>query len=58
MTTEKRPRGRPSVENPASETLPRVRVTPDQLERYHKAAKKKDVTFSRWIKDTLDKAAK
>ena len=58
MTMDKRKRGRPPVENPASETLPRVRVTPDQLAAYNNAARERDDSLSGWIKSNLDRAAK
>ena len=50
--------GRPPIENPASKTLPRIRVTPDQLENYKEAAEHEEMAFSAWVRDKLDKAAK
>jgi len=52
-----RARGRPKSDNPASVTLPRVRVTPEQLERYKQSALDSDKSFSEWIREALDKAS-
>lgn len=54
----KRKPGRPTIANPASVTIPRVRVTPDQLESYKAAAEKSGKTFSAWVRGTLDRASK
>ena len=43
--------------NPASEALPRVRVTPEQLNDYKKCAEKAGQSLSQWIRDCLDKGA-
>ena len=56
---KKRPRGRPrgsTIENPASEMLPRVRITPKQLTNYKRKAKKAKLKFSEWARTVLDKA--
>jgi len=50
--------GRPKSENPASERLPVVRVTPEQLKTYKETAEKSDITFSAWVRGVLDKAVK
>ena len=55
---EKKPRGRPPIENPATETIPRVRVTPEQLQSYRDAADSKAESFSEWLRRNLDKAVK
>jgi len=57
IDTKPRPRGRPQSDNPASVTLPRVRVTPDKLAAYKQSADQSGKTFSVWIRDVLDKAA-
>ena len=48
-------RGRPPKTNPSSKTLPPIRVTADQKERYRKAAEKKGMSVSAWIKSLADK---
>ncbi|MEE8059445.1 MAG: hypothetical protein V3T17_16655 [Pseudomonadales bacterium] len=56
----KKKRGRPAgyrSDNPSSERLPTVRVTPEQLESYKNTAKSLNKTFSGWVKDTLDNGA-
>jgi len=56
-TKKKRGRPRGSVsDNPASVTIPRVRVTPEQLAAYKQSADQSGKTFSVWIRDVLDKA--
>jgi len=57
MTKKKKPVGRPPVKNPASEYLPRIRITPKQLAAYKSAAKEKDKTVSNWVRDLLDSAS-
>lgn len=52
----KRPAGRPRIENPASMTLPRVRVTPEKLDAYKRAAEASGASFSQWLRNSLDKA--
>ncbi len=52
--------GRPvgyRAENPSNKMLP-VKVTEDQLTTYKAAAEKRGSSFSAWVRDTLDKAAK
>ena len=49
--------GRPPTENPASEKLPMVRVTPAQLSRYKAAAAQVGQSFSAWVRNALDKAS-
>jgi len=49
--------GRPPVENPATEVLGTVRVTPDQRAAYSRAAELEGVKLAAWIKATLDRAA-
>lgn len=55
---EKKQRGRPPIKNPASERLPSVRVTPDQLKAYIGAAKSTGKPLAAWVKESLDKCAK
>lgn len=58
--TKKKP-GRPAgyrAKNPASERLPSIRVTPEQLDSYKAKADTEEKSLSGWIKTTLDKAAK
>lgn len=50
--------GRPPVENPATEKLPNIRVTPEQLQSYRDAATSKDETLSDWVRRHLNRAAK
>lgn len=47
--------GRPPKHNPASVVIPPVRVTPDKLEAYKKAAEKEGLSFSAWVRGKLDK---
>jgi len=56
MIKEKKPLGRPKIDNPASMSLAGVRITPKQLENYKRKAKKAKLTFSEWIRAVLDKA--
>ncbi len=49
--------GRPKASNPASVTIPRVRVTPDKLEAYKAAAERSGQTFSAWAREWLNKGA-
>lgn len=60
MNTEiKRKRGRPvgsTASNTASEKLPMVRVTTEQLAKYRDAAESSNQKFSQWVRSTLDKA--
>ncbi len=58
MTSNKKKMGRPPVDNPASTTLPRVRVTPDKLAAYKKSAEQSGQSFSAWIRKWLDKGIK
>ena len=51
----KRPPGRPKIKNPASEKLPVVRVTPDQLATYRKTAQNSGQTFSSWTRNLLSR---
>ena len=57
-TIKKRPRGRPKLDNPASENLSRVRITPKDLATFKRAAKKSKMNFSEWVRETLKKACK
>lgn len=57
MPEAKRGRGRPPVDDPA-EDLIRFRVTPEDKERYFRAAAKAGKALSAWIKGVLDRAAK
>ena len=55
---EKKKRGRPAgyrAKNPATETLPKVRVTPDQLASYRDAAEASGQTVSAWVRGALEK---
>ena len=59
MTMEKKTRmGRPKSDNPATEKLPMIRVTGDQLKAYKTASKLSGMTFSAWVRENLDKASK
>ena len=58
MSDIKRPRGRPKIDNPASEKLPMIRVTKEQLDNYKNAAEEKQLSFSEWVRKALDKASK
>jgi len=61
MTEEKkRARGRPKgykAENPQDKTLPKVRVTNDQLENYKASSEREGMTFSAWVRNVLDAAS-
>jgi hypothetical protein len=57
----KKKRGRPkgSVScNPANKTLSNVRITETQFSDYKKAASTSGESFSAWVRDALDRAAK
>ena len=54
---DKKPRGRPPVENPSSAQI-HVRATPDDKARYAKAAGRRGLTLSGWIKAVLDRACR
>lgn len=60
METEiKKRRGRPTgyrSTNPADKTLPKVRVTLDQLDSYKNCADTSGKSLSAWIRDKLDDA--
>ena len=59
MTMEKKTRmGRPKSDNPATEKLPMIRVTGDQLKAYKAASERQGLTFSAWVRESLDKATK
>lgn len=51
-------RGRPSVENPATERLPMIRLTPEQLKAYKQVAELEGLSFAAWAKTNLDRIAK
>ena len=56
---KKLPRGRPkgsTIENPASEKLPTIRLTPKDLATFKHAAKKSKMNFSEWAREALKKA--
>lgn len=58
MTKKKTKRmGRPPVDNPATEQLPTVRVTKEELKHYKEAADMEELAFSKWVRMVLDKAA-
>ena len=56
--SKKRKPGRPKTDNPASEKLPMIRVTPEQLDNYKAAAEHEELPFSVWVREKLDRAAK
>lgn len=49
--------GRPPAENPATDLLGTVRVTPEQKATYREAADAEGLKLAAWIKATLDRAA-
>jgi len=57
MSTKKK-RGRPPTDNPATEKLSNVRVTPDQLTTYNEAAATHGESMAAWVKRNLDRIAK
>jgi len=57
MNTKKK-RGRPPTDNPATEKLSNVRVTPEQLVTYSEAADTHGETMAAWVKRNLDRIAK
>jgi predicted HicB family RNase H-like nuclease len=56
METPKK-QGRPPSANPASDYI-HMRVTPEDKERYFRAAAKAGETLSAWVKRVLDRASK
>jgi hypothetical protein len=52
-----KPRGRPPVENPSTAQI-HVRATPEDKGRYERAAGKRGLTLSGWIKAVLDRASR
>jgi len=54
---EKRPRGRPAVQNGERRWLT-LRVSDERLAKYQRAADKAKETLSAWVKRVLDRAAK
>lgn len=59
MTTKaKRKRGGQPKENPLSERLPEIRVTPEQAKLYREAAKQEGQSFGAWARELFDKAIK
>ena len=59
MNQTKRKRGRPKgavSNNPATERLPHIRVTPEQISSYKSEAEKRNSSLSAWVKQVLDKA--
>lgn len=49
-------RGRPHKAINASETLPPIRVTPQQKEKYKLAAQKAGLSLSAWLKKIADES--
>ena len=54
---EKRPRGRPPIENPEDERY-ELRLSKERRERYEAAARRAGQALATWIKAVLDRAAK
>ena len=54
---EKRPRGRPVVQNGERRWLT-VRVSDERLDRYQRAADKAKESLSAWVKRILDRASR
>lgn len=54
----KKKRGRPPIDNPATEKLSNVRVTPEQLEVFKAAAATHDEPLAAWVKRNLLSIAK
>lgn len=50
-------RGRPPKDVTASQVLPPIRVTEDQIERYKKAAEESGLKLSSWLKEVADNEA-
>ena len=55
--SDKRGPGRPPINASAADKLMRVRVTPEQFDRYNAAADAKGESLSQWTRSTLDRAA-
>ena len=55
MKADSQKRGRPCKPIKASETLPPIRVTPDQKKRFKEEAKKAGMSLSAWLKDVAHK---
>jgi hypothetical protein len=58
MTSTQVSRGRPKKGGSASETLPPIRVTPQQKEKYRTAAKSAGLSLSAWFKKIADENIK
>ena len=56
MTTNKRPRGAPKKDNPATLRV-EIRVTPDEKAAWQAAAAACDKTISTWVRDLANAAA-
>lgn len=54
---EKRPRGRPRLDNGESERY-ELRLSTERLERYTRAAERAGKTLAGWIKGVLDRASR
>ena len=55
MRTDSQKRGRPRKAIKASETLPPIRVTPDQKKRFREEAQKAGMSLSAWLKFVASK---
>ncbi len=53
-TPPKRPRGRPTITDPATERV-YVRVTPAEKAKYTRAAERAKVALSAWLKAIADR---
>lgn len=59
MEKENKPKmGRPKSTNPQDKTLPKVRVTREQLDTYKTESKRDGKTLSAWVRDNLDGAVR
>ena len=54
----KKKRGRPPSDNPATEQLGMIRITPEQRDAYQEAADNEGKPLATWVKKTLDEATK
>lgn len=52
----KRPRGRPSLPDPATSQI-HLRVTPAEKDKYRRAAERAKTTLSNWLKALADREA-
>lgn len=50
MNQKNKKRGRPSLESSASSTLPPIRITPEEKQKFKEAAERDGMSLSAWLK--------